>query len=141
MAVVMAVVMAQRHNLSKPYLSFLSTDTVHLRPVFEYEIQNIEPTADVMYTGWEPLHASQIRLSPLKNYLNMFVDLFLLSKGESMLYIKSGFSLEMIVGNAPTHECSLMPARHSHHLQAHHPREQLQLFRHIVLGQYCLAPD
>ncbi|KAI0561343.1 hypothetical protein FGB62_87g071 [Gracilaria domingensis] len=92
----MATEIANDRRLPIPHQFFISTDTDDFRTILKREILRIDPTARVFHTRWHSVHLKGVggifTPSKLRNYMNTYMDVYLLSRGDSMLFIRSGFA-------------------------------------------------
>ncbi|PXF48910.1 hypothetical protein BWQ96_01252 [Gracilariopsis chorda] len=92
----MAVRMADQRRMLHPHHFFISSDTDHFRTLFKTEVNRLRPSAKVYQSNWQAVHMNRVgrSQSPSKvsDFMNTYVDVYLLSKGKSMLFIRSGFS-------------------------------------------------
>ncbi|CAN8075032.1 unnamed protein product [Agarophyton chilense] len=92
----MASEMAKDRRLPWPYRFFIATDTEDFKTVLKREILRINPTAKVFVTRWRPVHLKGVggvfTEKKLERFMNTYMDVYLLSRGDSLLFIRSGFS-------------------------------------------------
>lgn len=74
---------------------FLSTDTPEFRVLFEREVLKLDSESLVMYAQWDVTHVNGLKNGTNEEFqtlLETFMDVYLLSQGESLMYFKSGFA-------------------------------------------------
>lgn len=92
----MAIKMADERRMRHPSSFFISSDTDHFRKLLKSEMIRLRPSAKVYQSAWVPVHMNKLgrwsSVNKLNNFMNTYIDVYLLSKGKSMLFIRSGFS-------------------------------------------------
>eukprot|EP00177_Eucheuma_denticulatum_P004725 GFKZ01008590.1.p1 GENE.GFKZ01008590.1~~GFKZ01008590.1.p1 ORF type:complete len:510 (+),score=29.48 GFKZ01008590.1:64-1530(+) len=89
----MANTMAVDRGMPEPYQFLFSTDTPAFEHVFKLQMRIIDPLATVRTSNWSAVHLAHAReRAELQSFLNVYLDVYLLSMGESLLFIRSGFA-------------------------------------------------
>lgn len=84
----------KKTNQNAAPLFYLATDTPTFRKTLQEELKIIDEKINLTYGTWKVRHTKELSKtsSDWMDFMNTFVDLYMLSKGHSLVHIKSGFA-------------------------------------------------